>query len=162
MNKKKIENNKIHSIGNYLKLHRKKIGLSKQDIADYLCLKVSIIKKIEEDNYNDYDSLIFIYGYIRSYARILNLPKDKIEKMIIKNEKSIHLNHDSLNFKKNKLLKQKNKKYNKWILVCTTLSIFLFIIIFIIGYIYFKNNNNNEINKKMIDLDQQHAELKID
>lgn len=70
------------STGKYLKETREQIGLTKKDVAKYLCLKLSTINDIENDQLTEKISLTFLNGYIRSYAHLLNLPEKKIKENI--------------------------------------------------------------------------------
>ncbi|AKC60092.1 RodZ domain-containing protein [Blochmannia endosymbiont of Polyrhachis (Hedomyrma) turneri] len=68
------------SIGERLRQARKAVGLTQESVADCLCLKLSIIKNIEDGCYNIHKlkiASIFLYGYIRSYARLVHI--DDIE-----------------------------------------------------------------------------------
>ncbi len=62
-----------NSLGKILSKTRKSLNLSKRDIANKLCLKLDIIKDIENDIITDNIYPVFFYGYINSYIRLLNL-----------------------------------------------------------------------------------------
>lgn len=55
--------------GQLLKEARERANLSKQDIADKVRLKKSLIEDIEDDNYELDISLTFLKGYIKLYAK---------------------------------------------------------------------------------------------
>ncbi len=55
--------------GQLLKEARERANLSIQDIADKVCLKKSLIEDIEGDNYELDISLTFLRGYIKLYAK---------------------------------------------------------------------------------------------
>lgn len=91
MNTKNNKNNNIfeYSIGKTLRLAREKIGLTQEDIAKRLCLKISIIRDIEEDKQTNNIIPTFLHGYIRSYAKLVNLPNEKSFTMLLTlNDKS--------------------------------------------------------------------------
>ena len=52
---------------------REAAGLSQKDVADSLNLLVSNVEAIEANNFRHMNADIFVRGYIRSYARFLNL-----------------------------------------------------------------------------------------
>lgn len=51
-------------------------GLSREDVASQLRLNVRLITALEEDDYDALPGQTFISGYLRSYARLLDLPED--------------------------------------------------------------------------------------
>lgn len=55
--------------GQQLKRARESHGLSLKDIADAQHLRVSVIQAIEDGNYNEIDSELFLKGYVRAYAK---------------------------------------------------------------------------------------------
>jgi cytoskeleton protein RodZ len=64
--------------GQLLRLHREKMELSTQEIAKRIHLDVKIIEAIESDSSEDMPSAIYVRGYLRSYAKIVNADADKI------------------------------------------------------------------------------------
>ncbi len=64
---------KSDSLGKILSKTRKSLNLSQQDIANKLCLKINIIRDIENDKKTKNISSVFFNGYINSYIRLLNL-----------------------------------------------------------------------------------------
>jgi cytoskeleton protein RodZ len=64
--------------GQLLRLHREKLDLSMQDIAKQIHLDVKIIEAIEDDSSEEMPSAIYVRGYLRSYAKIVNANADKI------------------------------------------------------------------------------------
>jgi cytoskeleton protein RodZ len=64
--------------GAYLSSEREKSQLSVQQVADKLYLDVNLIKALEADNYEQLPPPIFIRGYIRNYAKLLEIPADPI------------------------------------------------------------------------------------
>lgn len=57
------------SAGKQLKRAREKLGLSIKDIAEAQHLRVSIIQAIEDGDYQQIDTDLFLKGYVRGYAR---------------------------------------------------------------------------------------------
>lgn len=52
---------------------RVKLGLSVEDVASRLCLRVKVIESLEADHYSDFAGLVFTRGYLRAYARFVGL-----------------------------------------------------------------------------------------
>jgi cytoskeleton protein RodZ len=57
---------------------REQKKLSVQQIADRLYLDAGVIDTIESDDYDRLPSPIFVRGYLRSYAKLLDLPAESI------------------------------------------------------------------------------------
>ena len=70
------------SIGSLLKGARKKQGASTEEIAELLHLRPCIVHDIEADNFEDMTSAIYVKGYIKNYARIVQVDSDAIQTCI--------------------------------------------------------------------------------
>lgn len=68
------------SIGPGMRLQeaRVKLGLSVDDIAQRLCLRVKVIESLEADHYSDFAGLVFTRGYLKAYARLVGLDANDI------------------------------------------------------------------------------------
>lgn len=64
--------------GEQLKRAREKLGLSLNDIADAQHLRVSVIQAIENADYDQIDSELFLKGYVRAYAMQVGADADAI------------------------------------------------------------------------------------
>lgn len=64
--------------GSELRNAREKAGLSISDVAEKLLISTDIIKAIENSQAEALPALTFTQGYIRSYARLFNLPADEV------------------------------------------------------------------------------------
>ncbi|MGF1768572.1 cytoskeleton protein RodZ [Enterovibrio makurazakiensis] len=64
--------------GQVLKQAREAIGLSAQDVADRLRLRVSVILDLEENCCENKQIATFTRGYIRSYAKLVGLNADAL------------------------------------------------------------------------------------
>ncbi len=64
--------------GPLLRKARKDMGLEVQDVADKLHLRASVITDLEQNKFNQNVNATFIRGYLRSYARLVNLPGDQV------------------------------------------------------------------------------------
>lgn len=70
------------TVGECLREAREKMGLADQDIATRLCLKISTVSDIEENRFSPELSATFWRGYVRSYARLVNLPEGPLLSML--------------------------------------------------------------------------------
>ncbi len=134
-----MNNIKLDSLGKLLVKARKLMNFKKKDIANKLCLKLNIIDSIENDKIPNNISLVFFCGYIRSYARLVRLPEEKIICFLDKYKSNYFSNEK--NSKKSSYFKNNYFFYIK---------IFVFIkLLFLLtlGFFYFKNrvfeNNKN-------------------
>ena len=66
------------SVGQQLRRAREKLGLSVSDIADQQHLRPSVIQSIEEGDYSKVDTELFLKGYVRTYARQVQLNADAL------------------------------------------------------------------------------------
>ncbi|WP_417544491.1 RodZ domain-containing protein [Marinobacter sp.] len=66
------------TVGQQLKKAREKNGLSVSQIADAQHLRTGIIQAIENGDYGQIDSELFLKGYVRAYARQVGLSGDAI------------------------------------------------------------------------------------
>jgi cytoskeleton protein RodZ len=64
--------------GQLLKRAREKLGLSVKDVAGAQHLRVFIIEAIEDGNYNQIDSELFLKGYVRAYAKQVGADADAL------------------------------------------------------------------------------------
>lgn len=64
--------------GERLKKCRESMKLARVDVATRLNLRISIIEAIEKDDYKYIPKSVFARGYLRSYAKLLNLPPSEI------------------------------------------------------------------------------------
>ncbi|WP_340615692.1 cytoskeleton protein RodZ [Xenorhabdus entomophaga] len=64
--------------GQILRQAREKLELSQQTVADRLCLKLSTVRDIEEDNIPSNITPTFFRGYIRAYAKLVQVPESEI------------------------------------------------------------------------------------
>ena len=62
--------------GKRLQQAREAKGFTREEVAAQLRLQVRLITALEEDNYDALPSKTFVSGYLRSYARLLELPDD--------------------------------------------------------------------------------------
>lgn len=64
--------------GLLLKQQREALGLSQQEVADRLRLRVTIIRNIEDNEFDSDLVATFTRGYLRSYAKSVGLPANKV------------------------------------------------------------------------------------
>ncbi len=72
------EKSNVNSTGERLRSARELIGLTQQNVAERLCLKLTTIREIEEDRVSPDLASTFLRGYIRSYARLVQVPEEEL------------------------------------------------------------------------------------
>ena len=81
----------VSSPGAMLRQAREQQGLSQQDIADKIFVKVNTVDSIENDKIDQTMSVTFTKGYVRNYAKHLGLDAD----IVISAFESTHTNPES-------------------------------------------------------------------
>jgi cytoskeleton protein RodZ len=64
--------------GQRLRAEREARGMTEQEVARQLNLTVNYLKALEADDYERLPQATFIKGYIRNYARLLDIPGDEL------------------------------------------------------------------------------------
>ncbi len=64
--------------GDRLQAQRIALGLTLEELAKKMRLSVAILKSIEENDFSQISAPIFVKGYLRSYARIVNADENDI------------------------------------------------------------------------------------
>jgi cytoskeletal protein RodZ len=77
--------------GLILKSAREEMSLSLEQVAHKLHLRPAVVKAIEEENYNEFSSDVFLKGYFRTYCRLVNLHEarmmDVLEQQLLSRKK---------------------------------------------------------------------------
>lgn len=66
------------TFGNRLKTAREDLRLDLKDVASQLRLRVGIIEMLEKEMYSDDMPITFLRGYLRSYAKFLEIPDNEL------------------------------------------------------------------------------------
>ncbi|KXF79774.1 cytoskeleton protein RodZ [Enterovibrio coralii] len=78
LNEEQLDGVETSHPGIVLKQAREKMGLSEQDVADRLRLRVSVIQDLEENCCDGQQIATFTRGYIRSYAKLVGIDADAL------------------------------------------------------------------------------------
>lgn len=70
---------KVTGLGARLKKAREAMHLSEKEAAQRLYLNVKIISLIENENFSDGPPMTFLRGYLRAYAKLLNVPESEMK-----------------------------------------------------------------------------------
>jgi cytoskeletal protein RodZ len=124
---------KTLTLGEKLKKIREEAGVSLSEIAINTKIKREYLEKIEEGKYNELPFDVYVKGFLRSYAKYLGLDAEKVVGQF---NKEIGVRE---NVKK---YQNKSKEINKFkipslIITPKMTSIFLSVLIFLVGFAYF-------------------------
>ena len=139
-----VKNSKSQeTAGKILHEERKKIGLSIEEVAEKLNLEPKLIELLEKDDYEKFKFTTYLKGYLRSYARFLNIDGDKVVKLY--KEKNPEKKPKIIPDVKPKIQKNTNDKSVKLFSYIIGLSIALSILI------WYQKNFLIQQNKKTIE-----------
>lgn len=113
----------LAEIGYRLSEARKALNLSQRSVAEQLRLKVSTVRELE-DGLNPLDlAPTFIKGYIRSYAKLVQVPEDELIALLPKS--NVEKNIVETNRIKGFTLGKPRKKIDRWLTLFTWLILFV-------------------------------------
>ena len=116
------ENSPLHSTGERLRLAREQMGLTQQNVAERLCLKLSTVRDIEEDKSPADLASTFLRGYIRSYARLVHIPEEELLPMMAK---QTPIRASKIEPMQSFSLGKRRKKRDGWLMIFTWLLVFV-------------------------------------
>jgi cytoskeleton protein RodZ len=111
-----------NSTGARLRAAREQMGLTQQNVAERLCLKLTTVRDIEEDKAPADLASTFLRGYIRSYARLVHVPEDELLPMMAKQAPVRAAKVESM---QSFSLGKRRKKRDGWLMIFTWLVIFV-------------------------------------
>ena len=132
--------------GTILRKAREENNLSVGHVADRLCLDVRVIEGLENDNYEKLPSTIFIRGYLRNYAKLLEIP----EESIIENFDHIHKSQEPKTITPTPKIKPQTQatSLDLWPKLVSILLVITVIILMVIWQFY----PNEEVENSVIQL----------
>jgi len=135
----------MSKVSEILKGKRVEKNLELKDISKTLKISVEFLEKIENNRIKELPSYIHAFGFVKSYAKYLGIDETEIEKLFKEEYKKEDFLRDhansgsSSNSKEAIQIKQVKKKY-------PVMLIIIVILLFITGFIYFKQLSKNNIN----------------
>ncbi|MCK5525384.1 MAG: DUF4115 domain-containing protein [Thiomargarita sp.] len=120
------------SPGSILRQAREKGNMSIKHISDRLFLDKHVIQALEDDNYEGLPPPIFVRGYLRNYAKVLDIPEENILAVLDQNE-----NTSTPSITKNPLTPNKQTSSNDlWHSVSTVVVIVTLMILMALWQFY--------------------------
>ena len=101
--------------GTLLKNKRESLGLTQKQISDRLKLRGTLIQQIEENQFESDQVATFMRGYIRSYAKYVNLDEKVVLSALHHAGDAQHQEQEMLSFSR----KTKTEKHNSRIMILT-------------------------------------------
>ncbi|ERT11539.1 cytoskeleton protein RodZ [Photorhabdus temperata] len=136
--------------GQLLRQAREQHGLTQQTVADRLCLKLSTIRDIEEDNIPANMVPTFLRGYVRSYAKLIQIPEAEILAIL---DKHTPAKTAKVSPMQSFSLGKKRKKRESWLMWITWLIIL--VVISLTGAWWWQNHTAQQ--KELISMADQSA-----
>ena len=68
----------VRTVGARLKLVRKRKGISIEDAEEATKVRAKYLEAIEKDNWSEFPSRVYVLGFVRRYAELLDLNSEKI------------------------------------------------------------------------------------
>ena len=122
MNTEATDKSATNSTGERLREAREQMGLSQQNVAERLCLKLSTVRDIEEDKAPADLASTFLRGYIRSYARLVHVPEEELLPMMAKQAPVRAAKVEPM---QSFSLGKRRKKRDGWLMIFTWLVLFV-------------------------------------
>ncbi|MDU4093875.1 MAG: cytoskeleton protein RodZ [Pantoea sp.] len=111
-----------NSTGTRLRAAREQMGLTQQNVAERLCLKLSTVRDTEEDKAPADLASTFLRGYIRSYARLVHVPEEELLPMMAKQAPVRAAKVEPM---QSFSLGKRRKKRDGWLMIFTWLVVFV-------------------------------------
>jgi len=125
----------VNSTGERLRGAREQMGLTQQNVAERLCLKLSTVRDIEEDKSPANLASTFLRGYIRSYARLVRVPEEELLPMMAKQAPVRAAKVEPM---QSFSLGKRRKKRDGWLMIFTWLV--LFVVVGLTGAWWWQNH----------------------
>ena len=101
--------------GTILKNRRESLGLTQQQVSSRLKLRVSLIQQIEDNQFDSDQVATFMRGYVRSYAKYVNLDEKVVLEALDHSGDVQHQEQEMMSFSR----KTKTEKHNSRIMLLT-------------------------------------------
>ena len=125
----------VNSTGERLRSAREQMGLTQQNVAERLCLKLSTVRDLEEDKAPADLASTFLRGYIRSYARLVHVPEEELLPMMAKQAPVRAAKVEPM---QSFSLGKRRKKRDGWLMIFTWLV--LFVVVGLTGAWWWQNH----------------------
>ncbi|MDF0534834.1 DUF4115 domain-containing protein [Shewanella sp. A32] len=118
------------TLGTILKHAREEKQLSQQDAAAKLHLRVSIVADIENDEFGNIASSTYVRGYVRNYARFLEIDAPRIEACLTRQVPMV-----AAPVMQSFSRKTTQKNWDKWLMVLTYLIVIVSLALLVLWWL---------------------------
>ncbi|MDN3700164.1 RodZ domain-containing protein [Vibrio artabrorum] len=139
--------------GTLLKNKRKSLGLTQKQVSDRLRLRVTLIQQIEENQFESDQVATFMRGYVRSYAKYVNLDEKVVLSALHHTGDAQHQEQEMLSFSG----KTKTQKHNSRIMLLTW-SIFA-VIAGISSLWWWQNQQQDTLSQSLVNTESSEEQL---
>lgn len=116
--------------GQRLRQAREALNLSQRDVARQLHLNEGLIQALEDNNEEALPAKTYLLGYLRNYARLLNLPADEIiEAAHLESQPTTTLLPENIDYRPQSRLEPTLRLFLLGMLVILLLAVGLWIVI---------------------------------
>ena len=112
--------------GIQLKTKREELDMTIDEVASKLNLYIKYITSIETNDFSKISSTSYVYGYVRSYAKLLKLPEQEILDLYGKDKgETAQLLPDYMG--QRKIFSDEKKESTAWVLLVVVVTSLLFL-----------------------------------
>ncbi|MFC1235904.1 RodZ domain-containing protein [Vibrio sp. F74] len=126
--------------GDMLRTKREQLGISQEEIADRLRLRLTIIQSIDANNYEFDQVATFTRGYLRSYAKAVSLDDKEVLASLDSFKEAQHSDHEMQSFSR----KTKRDKHDSRIMKLTWI---IFVVIIGISSLWWYQNQQDTLTE---------------
>tara|TARA_R110002074_G_scaffold32940_1_gene91833 strand:+ start:8451 stop:9410 length:960 start_codon:yes stop_codon:yes gene_type:complete len=131
--------------GLVLKAAREELSLSLDQVAHELHLRPSVVKAIEDEDYDEFSSDVFLKGYFRSYCRLVNLHDARMMELL---DQQLLIRKQQAEHAEQKITKITQSKKRKKLLV--TLLVFVVCLSLVAFTYYVTSKDETKVSKLVI------------
>ena len=140
------------TVGQLLSQSREQLGITQEMVAARLCLKVTVVREIEEDIKPAGVEPTFLRGYMRLYARMVNIPEADLLTML---NKEAPMQVSNVSPMQSYSLGKKRKKRDGWLMKITWLI--AIILVTMIGVWWWQDNQAQQ--KELVSMAEQNGSM---
>ena len=121
------------SLGAYLAKERERASLTQIDVAKAMRLSVQTVIDIEADDYSHGSAIIYLRGYLRGYARLLNLEAEPIlarfeqSSWVLEQKAKEHASHSAFKIQPVSTQRRQRRHLLRWSVIALGLIVVLLV-----------------------------------
>ncbi len=140
------------TVGQLLSQSREQLGITQEMVAARLCLKVTVVREIEEDIKPAGVEPTFLRGYMRLYARMVNIPEADLLTLL---NKEAPMQVSNVSPMQSYSLGKRRKKRDGWLMKITWLIVI--ILVTMVGVWWWQDNQAQQ--KELVSMAEQNGRM---